>query len=56
MARTIGNGNQDLEKIRKEGYFYIDFSIQYAGRSDMFEVLSIWQDEKYCKIQGTFKS
>lgn len=24
MARAIGIGNQDFEKIRSEGYFYID--------------------------------
>lgn len=24
MARAIGIGNQDFEKIRQEGYFYID--------------------------------
>ena len=30
------------------------FSIKYAGRSDLFEGLSIWQEEKYRKIQGTY--
>ncbi|MCI5620915.1 MAG: ATP-binding protein [Lachnospiraceae bacterium] len=30
------------------------FSINYANRSDLFEGLSIWQDEKYRQIQGTY--
>lgn len=30
------------------------FSNRYAGRSDLFEGLSIWKEEKYRKLQGTF--
>ena len=81
MARRIGIGNQDFEKIRINNYFYIDktkfirewwesgdevtlitrprrfgktlnmsmlekfFSIQYAGRGDLFEGLSIWKEK-----------
>lgn len=30
------------------------FSNRYAGRSDLFEGLDIWKDEKYQKLQGTF--
>ena len=30
------------------------FSIDYADRGDLFEGLSIWQDEKYKKLQGTY--
>ena len=30
------------------------FSIDYAGRGDLFEGLSIWQDEKYRTLQGTY--
>ncbi|MDE7309802.1 MAG: ATP-binding protein [Lachnospiraceae bacterium] len=30
------------------------FSIQYAGGKDLFEGLSIWKDEKYQKLQGTY--
>ena len=30
------------------------FSTKYAGRGDLFEGLSIWQDEKYRKMQGTY--
>lgn len=30
------------------------FSIQYAERSDLFERFSIWQEEKYRQLQGTF--
>ena len=30
------------------------FSVDYAGRADLFEGLSIWEEEKYQKLQGTF--
>lgn len=30
------------------------FSVKYAGRSDLFEGLSIWKEEKYRKLQGTY--
>ena len=30
------------------------FSVGYAGRSDLFEGLSIWQEEKYRRLQGTY--
>ena len=30
------------------------FSNKYAGRSDLFEGLSIWEDERYREIQGTY--
>ena len=30
------------------------FSINYAGRGDLFEGLSIWQEEKYRQLQGTY--
>ncbi|MCI8648467.1 MAG: AAA family ATPase, partial [Firmicutes bacterium] len=30
------------------------FSINYAGRSDLFEGLSIWEDEEYRQLQGTY--
>lgn len=30
------------------------FSVDYAGRSDLFEGLSIWENEKYRKLQGTY--
>ena len=30
------------------------FSAKYAGRGDLFEGLSIWQDEKYRQMQGTY--
>ena len=30
------------------------FSNQYAGRSDLFEGLSIWKEEKYQNLQGQF--
>ena len=29
------------------------FSVKYAGRGDLFEGLSIWEDEKYRGLQGT---
>ena len=30
------------------------FSVDYAGRGDLFEGLSIWEDEKYRELQGTY--
>ncbi len=30
------------------------FSVQYAGRGDLFEGLSIWEEEKYRELQGTY--
>ena len=30
------------------------FSVKYAGRSDLFEGLSIWEEEKYRLLQGTY--
>lgn len=33
-----------------EQFFYVD----YADRGDLFEGLSIWQDEKYRSLQGTY--
>mgnify|MGYP005778634447 FL=1 len=30
------------------------FSNKYANRADLFEGLSIWQEEKYRKLQGTY--
>ena len=30
------------------------FSNQYKDRSDLFDSLSIWEDEDYRKIQGTY--
>lgn len=30
------------------------FSVRYAGRRDLFEGLSIWEDEQYRKMQGTY--
>ena len=30
------------------------FSVEYAGRAELFEGLSVWEDEKYRRIQGTY--
>lgn len=30
------------------------FSVDYAERGDLFEGLTIWQEEKYRQIQGTY--
>ena len=30
------------------------FSFDYAGRGDLFEGLSIWEEEKYRRMQGTY--
>ena len=90
MARTVGIGHQNFEKLITNDYFYIDktnfikewwesgdevtlitrprrfgktlnldmtehfFSIEYSGRSDLFQNLSIWKEEKYRELQGTY--
>ena len=30
------------------------FSVDYAGKGDLFEGLSIWEEEKYRNLQGTY--
>ena len=30
------------------------FSIKYAGRGNLFEGLSIWNEQKYRELQGTY--
>lgn len=30
------------------------FSVDYAGREDLFEGLSVWKEEEYRRIQGTY--
>ena len=30
------------------------FSVEYAGRDDLFEGLDIWREEKYRRLQGTY--
>ncbi len=30
------------------------FSVEYAGRGELFEGLSVWQEEKYRQLQGTY--
>lgn len=30
------------------------FSVNYAGRSELFEGLSIWKEEKYRRLRGTY--
>ena len=90
MARTIGIGKQDFEKVISRNNFYIDktmfikewwenddevtlitrprrfgktlnmsmteqfFSVEYADKRNLFENLSIWKEEKYRKLQGTY--
>ena len=30
------------------------FSVEYAGRTDLFEGLSMWEEEKYRDLQGAY--
>lgn len=53
MARTAGIGIQDFGKKMRmitEQFFFV----KYAGRSDLFEGLFIWKEEKYRALQGTY--
>ncbi len=90
MARTVGIGIQDFDKVMEGNYFYVDktlfikewwesgddvtliarprrfgktlnmsmlnrfFSLDYAGKGEVFEGLAIWNEEKYRNIQGTY--
>lgn len=90
MARAVGLGHQNFEKVRESNNFYVDktyfirewweandevtliarprrfgktlnmsmlekfFSVEYADRGDLFEGLSIWEEETYRKLQGTY--
>ena len=90
MARTVGIGIQEYDKIINGGYFYVDktsfikewwesgddvtlitrprrfgktlnmsmlsrfFSVEYAGQGEIFEGLSIWKEEKFRELQGTY--
>ena len=90
MARTVGIGHQNFEKLITSHNFYIDktnfikewweagddvtlltrprrfgktlnmsmleqfFSVKYAGYRDISEGLSIWKEEKYRQMQGTW--
>lgn len=90
MARTVGIGLQDFEKVITSQCLYVDktdfirewwesrddvtliarprrfgktlnmsmleqfFSVDYAGRAELFEGLSIWKEEKYREMQGTY--
>ncbi len=64
MARTVAIGHQDevtlITRPRRFGKTLNMsmteqfFSVDYAGRGDLFEGLSIWEDEKYRKLQGTY--
>ena len=33
---------------------YYFFSVNHAGRGDLFEGLAVWEDENYRKLQGTY--
>ena len=65
MARTVGIGIQSFEKIIVNNYFYIDktlnmnmlerfLSVKYKGQGEIFEGMSIWKEEKYRRLQGTY--
>ena len=90
MARTVGIGKQNYEKVVGNNIFYVDktlfikewwenedevtlitrprrfgktlnismveqfFSVDYAGRSDLFKNMKIWEDEQYHSLQGKF--
>lgn len=90
MARTVGIGIQNFEKLITNDYFYVDktkfvkewweygddvtliarprrfgktlnmnmlehfLSVKYRERAHIFENLSIWKEEKYRRLQGTF--
>lgn len=52
MHKTVAIGIQDFEELRNGINCF--FSNQYAGRGELFEGLSIWNDVKYRELQGTY--
>ena len=62
MKKIVSIGNQGFEDIRPRRFgktLNMDmlkcfFSNKYAGRQDLFEGLSIWEEEKYRKLQGEY--
>lgn len=56
-SRRCGYGDYASEpfwKNIKYKYAGMFFSDRYAGRGDLFQGLSIWQEERYRQMQGTF--
>lgn len=51
--RTVVSRRQLWQDIEYE-YGGTLFSVEYAGRGDLFEGLDVWKDENYRKIQGTY--
>lgn len=49
MARTVAIGIT-LNMSMVEQFFSVD----YAGRGELFEGLSIWENEKFKEMQGTY--
>lgn len=51
---TLINRPRRFGKTLNMSMLHCFFSNQYADRSDLFLELSIWQNEKYQKLQGTY--
>ena len=51
MGKTISIGVQSFEFMRENECF---FSTAYENRGELFEGLSIWEEEKYRKLQGSY--
>ena len=46
--------SEEIWKNTEYEYAELFFSRQYAERGDLFEGLSIWEEEKYRELQGTY--
>lgn len=52
-AVTLVTRPRRFGKTLNLNMLYCFFSAKYEGRDDLFEGLSIWEEEKYRKLQGT---
>lgn len=53
-AVTLINRPRRFGKTLNMSMLNCFFSNQYANRGDLFEGLSVWEDEKYRQLQGTY--
>lgn len=52
--RYIDHKTETFRKNSDHEYGRTVFSVEYSGRSDLFEGLKIWEDKKYRNLQGTY--
>lgn len=51
---TLNTRSRRFGKTMNMSMLETFFSVEYADRAELFEGLSIWEEEKYRKLQGTY--